>query len=159
MANLKQKITENNIKIRSFTNLIGVGLLFVAGLYFVLFIDLYVKFRTESAKESITPIAIWLFLAIIFAVGAGILYFFGDSNKHRKVLTIILKAHGIYLSLCYIVYIFIFKHWINTSGKVITDTIASATTTAIISLIINCIALVFIIINFIFSIKFLDEEY
>ena len=157
MEKIKNYINKNNIKIRSLTNLIGIGLLFAAGLYFVLFIDLYVKFRTSTTE--IIPIAIWLFMAIIFAVGAGIFYFFGDSNKHKKVLTIVLKAVGIVFSICYIVYIFVFKNWALTSDKIVTDSLPIAINTANISLIINIIALVVVIINFVFSIVYIEEEY
>lgn len=157
MEKIKNYINKNNIKIRSLTNLIGIGLLFAAGLYFVLFIDLYVKFRTSSAE--IIPIAIWLFMAIIFAVGAGIFYFFGDSNKHKKVLTIVLKAVGIVFSICYIVYIFVFKNWALTADKIVTDSLPIAINTANISLIINIVALVVVIINFVLSIVYIEEEY
>ena len=157
MEKIKNFINNNNIKIRSLTNLLGIGLLFAAGLYFVLFIDLYVKFRTSSSE--IIPIAIWLFMAIIFAVGAGIFYFFGDSNKHKKVLTIVLKAVGIVFSACYIGYIFVFKDWALTSDKIITDSLPTAITTANISLIINIVALVVCIINFVLSIVYIEEEY
>ena len=157
MENIKNFINKNNIKIRSLTNLIGIGLLFAAGLYFVLFIDLYVEFQGEASE--IVPIAIWLFMAIIFAVGAGIFYFFGDSNKHKRTLTIVLKAIGIVFSFAYIGYIVVFKNWVNTSGNIKFDSLPLAHTTATISLIINILALVFILANFVLSIVYIDEEY
>ena len=157
MEKIKNYINKNNIKIRSLTNLIGIGLLFAAGLYFVLFIDLYVKFRTSSSE--IIPIAIWLFMAIIFAVGAGIFYFFGDSNKHKKVLTIVLKAVGIAFSICYIAYIFVFKDWALTADKIVSDSLPVAINTANISLIINILALVLVIIYFVLSIVYIEAEY
>lgn len=144
-------------KIRSWTNLIGTILQFAAGLYFVLFIDLYVKFRTDTGE--ITPIAIWLFMAIIFAVGSGVFYFFGDSQKHKKVPTIVLKGIGIVLSAGFIAYIFVFMNWVETSGKVMTDSEAIANSTSIISLIINILALVVLIVNYVFSIIFVEEDY
>lgn len=154
---MKELLKENNIKIRSWTNLVGTILQFGAGLFFVLFIDLYVKFRTASGE--ITPIAIWLFAAIVFAVGAGIFYFFGDSQKHKKTLTIVLKGVGIVLSIGFIVYIFVFLNWVETSEKIMYDSMPIARTTSIISLIVNILALVVLIINYVFSIIFVSEDY
>lgn len=152
-------ISKNNIKIRSFTNLGAIIGLFTSGLFFVSFIDLFVKFRSATGNEAPTPIAIWLFVAIILAVGGGIFYFFGDSNKHKKVLTIILKAIGLVLGLGFIAFIFIFLNWANTSGKIITDTLHACNVITWVSFVIHIVALLFVIANFVLSIIFVDEEY
>ena len=156
---MKQFFDKNNIKIRSITNLIGIFLLFAAGLFYVLFIDLNVKFKTETAAEGITPISIWLFFAMIFAVGAGIFQFFGDSQKHRKYLTLSLKAVGILLAIGYIFFAIKFNSWVDTSGKVIAETIAKAHLMTNISLGLNIAGLVAIVVNYVFSAIYVEEDY
>ena len=156
---MKNFFKNNNIKIRSISNLVGIFLLFAAGLFYVLMIDLKVKFKTETSAEGITPISIWLFFAMIFAVGAGIFYFFGDSQKHRKIMTLVLKAIGIVLSIGYIFFAFKFNTWIDESGKVIAETIASAHLMTNISLWLNYAGLLAIVINYVFSVIFLEEDY
>ena len=156
---MKQFLEKNNIKIRSISNLAAVGLFFAAGLFYVLMIDLKVKFRTETAIEGITPISIWLFFAIIFAVGGGIFYFFGDSQKHKKVLTLVLKAIGIILGIGYIFFAIKFNGWVDTSGKVLAETIPNAHLMTNISLALNIGALVAASINYVFSILYINEDY
>lgn len=149
--------SKHNVKIRTITNLIGVSLMFVAGLFFVLFVDLNAKLQENSG--NVVSISSWLFAAIIFALGGGIFYFFGDSMKHKKVWTLILKAIGVVLSIGFTIFTFFFKNWVNTSGKVKIEYIPKTNNIAVIALIIALAGIVFLIVNYIFSIIFLDEEY
>lgn len=160
MDNIKSFMNNNNIKIRSLTNIIGCVLLFAAGLFYVLFIDLYVKFKNETgADNSITPISIWLFFAIVFAVGGGIFYFFGDSQKHKPVQTLVLKGIGIVLAIGYIFFIAKFNSWVDASNKVMPETVSIAHTLANVSLILDIVGLVVVIINYVLSIIFVKEDY
>ncbi len=156
-------ISKNNIKIRSITNLLGCILLFVAGLAFVLFIDLKAKTVTNSFDENkntiIVPLSIWLFFAILFALGGGIFYFFGDSQKHKKVLTLVLKGVGIVLSIGYVVFLFVFKNWVNVKKLIQNECVPTVHTIANVSLVFAFIGIAFIIINYIMSIIYIEEDY
>ena len=70
----KDFINKNSVKFRSLTFIIGTILAFLAGLIFALFVDLKVKIDSKTII-----ISLWLFFAIILAVGGGCFYFFGDS--------------------------------------------------------------------------------
>ena len=63
--------------LRSLTFIIGTGLILVAGLLFVILVDLKVKINTN--KDTIF-ISAWLFFSMIFAVGGGLFYFAGGSH-------------------------------------------------------------------------------
>lgn len=156
---MKNFFANNNVKLRSITNLVGILAAFVAGLLFVLFIDLNVKFKTESANEGITPISIWLFFAMIFAVVGAAIFFLGDSNKHRPVMTLVLKGIGLILVVGYIFFAIKFNTWVDESGKVLVETVKAAHTVTNISLYINIVSVVFLVINYVLSVVFLDEDY
>ena len=144
-------IKANNIKIRSITNMVAIALMFIAGLFFVLFIDLKAKVKEGN-------ISTWLFLSIIFALGGGIMYFAGDSLKHKKVATLILKGVGIALSIGFVAFTFVFNSHIAEMIKA-DEVINQAKTISTISMVIAIIGIVVMVLNYVFSILFLDEEY
>lgn len=153
----KAFFNKNNIRIRSLTNLIGIALMFVAGLAFVLFVDL--KAKIQAGSNNIVPISNWLFMCIIFSLGGGIFYFFGDTMKNKKVLTLILKGIGLVLAIGFIVYIFVFLNWVTTSDIIKVEAIGATKSTAYASLVITILGVLTLIINYILSIIFLDDEY
>ncbi len=156
---ITQFVSKNNIKIRSLTNLIGISLLFVAGLVFVLFIDLKVKLVTQKEGASALPLSLWLFLSIIFALGGGIFYFIGDSMKHKKIPTLVLKGIGLLLTIGYIVFLFVFKNWVSSPNTIKADALSTVNTITIISLVITILGLISLIINYVLSILFIEEDY
>lgn len=156
---MKKFFENNNVKIRSITNLTGIILAFIAGLAFVLFIDLYVKFKTETGKEGITPISIWLFFAMIFAVVGAAIFFLGDSNKHKPIMTLVLKGIGLVLVVCYIFFAIKFNTWVDESGKVVLESIKNAHLITNITLGVDIASILFLSINYIFSVLFLNEDY
>ena len=155
MEKIKSFIKSNNVKLRSITNIVGCTAALAAGLLFVLLIDLSIKFRTDDA----VLISLWLFLAIIFAVGGGIFYFFGDSVKHKRKLTLVLKGIGIVLAAGFIPFLMMFKEIVLYVAKLNSATIAKGETIVVISLIIIIAALVALALNYVLSILFLDEDY
>ena len=155
MGKIKSFIKNNNVKLRSITNLVGCATALAAGLLFVLLIDLSIKFRTDDA----VLISLWLFLAIIFAVGGGIFYFFGDSVKHKRKLTLVLKGIGIVLAAGFIPFLMMFKEKVLYVARLNSATIAKGETIVVISLIIIILALVALALNYVLSILFLDEDY
>lgn len=148
-------LSKNNIKIRSLTNLIGVFLMFAAGLVFVLFIDL----KVQLSADSKVPLSLWLFLTIIFALGGGIFYFLGDSMKHKKTQTIVFKGIGLLLSVGYLIYLFLFNNWVSTSNGVKPVAIDTVNTITIISIVITVLGILFLILNYVLSILFIEEDY
>jgi len=156
---MTQFINKNNIRIRSLTNIIGISLLFVAGLVFVLFIDLKVKLVSQKDGVSVLPLSLWLFLSIIFALGGGIFYFIGDSMKHKKIPTLVFKGIGLLLSIGYIVFLFVFKNWASSPNTVKADALSIINTITIISFVITLLGLIALIINYVFSILFIEEDY
>lgn len=152
----KNFFKEHNVRIRSISNLVGVMALFCAGLFFVLFIDLKAK---PASSGNIIPLAIWLLFAIIFAVGGGIFYFIGDTQKHKKVLTLVLKGIGIVLAIGFIAFIFYFLNWVNTKELIQVEAVHTVKTVANVSLIISIIGIISVIFNYVLSIIFVDEDY
>ncbi len=156
---MTQFMSKNNIKIRSLTNIIGISLLFAAGLIFVLFIDLKVKLVSHKDDVSVVPLSFWLFLSIIFALGGGIFYFIGDSMKHKKIPTLVLKGVGLALSIGYIVFLFVFKNWVSSPNTIKADALSIVNTITIISLVITILGLISLIVNYVLSIIFIEEDY
>ena len=154
-------LQENNIKIRSITNLVGCLLSIIAGLFFVFFTDVSIKFTSgSSASAEFIKISIWLFMAIIFAVIGGICFFIGDANKHKKVLTLVLKGIGIVLSTGFIFFLFRFQNWLLSSGRFDEPNSTMSYKVIInVPLVLVIVALVLLIINYVFSILFLEEDY
>ena len=148
-------LKQNNIKIRSLTNLIGVGLMLITGLFFILLVDLQVKVK----ESELVPISTWLFVSVLFSLGGAIFYFFGDSLKHKRIATIVLKSIGLFLSVGFIPFLFVFMNWVQTSGMVKSDAISSANIVVYVSLALAIVSLIVLIVNFVFSIVFLSDEY
>ena len=162
MGKIKSFLQTNNIKIRSLTNLVGSLAIILAGLFFVLFADVSIKFTGSSAgtSDDFVKISIWLFLAIIFSVVAGLLYFIGDAYKNKKVLSLVLKGIGIVLAIGFIIFLFRFQSWLTNSGRVdISRSTMPYQTIVLVSFVITIISLLFLICNYVFSIIFLDEDY
>lgn len=149
-------IAKHNSLLRTITFLAGAGLIIIAGLLFVVLVDLKVKANTN--KDSIF-ISAWLFFAIIFAVGGGIFYFVGDANKHKHVRTLIFKGVGIGLSAFFIQFLNAFSTKINGMVGVSKKIVALANTTVSVTLIITIVALVLLVANYVLSILFIEEDY
>lgn len=155
----KEFIKNNNVKLRSITNLIGGVLMFVTGLYFVLFIDLNFKTQGSSSTQVFT-LSAYLLVAILLAVGSGIIYFVGDSLKHKARATIILKGISIVLAIAFIVFLFYFKVKMNDKDtRVLESVLPTINSIITISLVIDIVGIVFLIINYILSIIFVKEDY
>lgn len=142
--------------LRSLTFIIGTGLILVAGLLFVILVDLKVKANTN--KDSIF-ISAWLFFSIIFAVGGGLFFFAGDSMKHKHVRTLILKGVGFVLSALHIMFLQAFHTKINGMIGISKIVVANANMAYSISLILTIAALVVLAINYVLSIIFIQEDY
>ena len=161
MQKIKDFLSKNNIKIRSITNIAGCLAVIIAGLFFVLFADVSIKFTSgSSASAEYVKISVWLFMAIIFSVIGGLCFLIGDANKHKKVLTIILKGVGLVLSSGFIVFLFKFQTWLLSSGRFDEpNSTMSYKTIVYVPFVLTVIALVLLIINLVFSILYLDEDY
>ncbi len=147
---------KHNSLLRTITFLAGAALIAIAGLLFVVLVDLKVK--VNSNKDTIF-ISAWLFFAIIFAVGGAIFYAFGDSCKHKHVRTLILKGIGLALSAFFIQFLNAFSTKINSMVGVSQKVVALANTAYSISLIITIVALVALVANYVLSIVFIQEDY
>lgn len=148
-------LKEHNAKIRAITFWVATTLIILAGLAFVLTVDTKIKFN--SNKDTIF-ISAWLFFVIISSVGGGIFYFFGDSVKHKHILTLIMKGVGIALSAFYIFVLNAFE------AKVLSMDVANATKTSVstlctVCLIVTIVSLVVFVVNYVFSIIFIEEDY
>lgn len=152
----KNFISKHSSLLRSITCLVGAGLIILAGLAFILMVDLKVKINTN--KDSIF-ISAWLFFSIIFAVGGGIFYFVGDSMKHKHTRTLILKGVGLALSAFHIVFLNAFSAKINGMVGVSKIAIAAGNSAYSIALILTIAGLVFMAINYVLSIIFIQEDY
>lgn len=152
-------ISNNNVKIRTITNLVGTLLIFLAGLFFVLIVDLKMSFKKANANAEGVSISVWLFLAIIFALGGGIFYFLGDSMKHKKFLTLFVKGIGIVLGIGYIVFLQVFKTKIVLGAGLIDVQQVLGCKIVLWATIFDILALVVLALNYVFSIIFLDEDY
>lgn len=142
--------------LRSLTFIIGTGLILVAGLLFVILVDLKVKINTN--KDTIF-ISAWLFFSMIFAVGGGLFYFAGDAVKHKHVRTLIFKGVGFVLSALHIMFLQAFHAKVNGMLGVSKIALAQANSAYTISLIITIAALVVLAINYVLSIIFIQEDY
>lgn len=167
MKDFKTLINDNNIKIRSLTNMIGSSLALAAALLFVLLVDLVPNFLSKNGE--VVHLSSWLFMAIIFAGGGAIFYFFGDSVKHKPgkiinlglkikvVPTLWLKAIGIILAIGFIPFLFVFQ---NSVHDFLTgDNRAQLSVIIYLVMSIDIVALVSLIINYVFSIIFIKEDY
>lgn len=161
-------ISKNNIKFRSISSLIGSAFAMCAGLFFALFVDLVVDFKS-NAEITLSG---WLFLAIIFATGGSIFYFGGDSIKHKigKVFsigklkvrfapTLFLKFIGILLVIAFIPFLFVFQKKAVYVAIATQEMIATANSVIYVSLALAIVGLVGLIINFVLSAIFLKEDY
>ena len=147
-------INKNSVKLRSLTFLIGTIIMMVAGLAFALFVDLKVKIDSETII-----ISAWLLFAIIFAVGGACFYFFGDSVKHKRKQTLILKGVGILLSVGYIFFLNVFSTTVLPQAGLMQVVLKTANTIVTISIIASIVAIVSLVLNYILSIVFIDEDY
>ncbi len=84
---------------KNITSLLGSLLIVLAGLVFVIVTDL--KIRIGSG---------WLFFAIIFSFGSGLLFLLAESFKHKPTAFYCMKSGGFLLSVGYIVFGFVFKN-------------------------------------------------
>ena len=150
----KDFINKNSVKFRSLTFIIGTILAFLAGLIFALFVDLKVKIDSETII-----ISLWLFFAIILAVGGGCFYFFGDSVKHKRKQTLILKAVGLILCVGYIVFLNMFTKMVLPNAGLMQAVLQSANTIVTNCYILIIFAIVSYSINYVLSIVFIDEDY
>ena len=144
-----QNFLEN--KLRNISFIIGNAFTFLAGLFFVLFIDLKVKIESETII-----ISAWLIFAIIFAVGGGILFFVGDMVRHKKKQTVILKLVGIVFALAFIVFLQLFKFDVIPNAGLMSSTMATATNIVNASLIMSVIGIAGLSVNL--SV-YTDEDY
>ena len=114
----------------------------------------------------------WLFLAIIFAGGGAIFYFFGDSLKHKPgiivnlglkikvVPTLWLKLLGIILAIGFIPFLYVFQSDVIYVEKALTSEMrAVADTIMYIVMVIDIVGIVSFIVNYVFSIIYLKEDY
>ena len=138
-------------KLRNISFIIGNAFTFLAGLFFVLFIDLKVKIESETII-----ISAWLIFAIIFAVGGGIFFFVGDMIRHKKKQTVILKLVGIVFALAYIVFLQLFKFDVIPNSGLMSSTMVTATNIVNASLIMSVIGIAGLSVNL--SV-YTDEDY
>lgn len=166
----KTLMNENNIKIRSLTNLAGCLLTLSAALLFVLLIDVVIMSKYNSNIS--VHLSSWLFLAIIFAGGGAIFYFFGDSVKHKPgiivnlglkikvVPTLWLKMLGIILAIGFIPFLYVFQaDVIYTKGALTSEVRAVADAIMYSVMAIDIVGIVAFIINYVFSIIYIKEDY
>ena len=91
----------NKLLVKQISLFSGGGLVFLAGLFYVLMTDL-------KMNNSAT----WLFIGIILAFGGSILFMLCESTKEKPKLLYPLKGLSVLISLGYVVFLFLFK---NTS--------------------------------------------
>ena len=151
---LKDFINKHSVKFRSLSFIIGTVLAFLAGLIFALFVDLKVKIDSETII-----ISLWLFFAIVLAVGGGCFYFFGDSVKHKRKQTLILKAVGLVLCIGYIVFLSMFTTMVLPNAGLMQAVLQSANTIVTICYVLIILAIISYVINYILSVVLLDEDY
>ena len=89
----------NKLLVKQISLFSGGGLVFLAGLFYVLMTDL-------KMNNSAT----WLFIGIILAFGGSILFLLCESTKEKPKLLYPLKGGSILLSIGYVVFLFLFKN-------------------------------------------------
>lgn len=88
----------NKTLFKTITYFVGSLLIILVGLLFVLITDLYMK-NTSG----------WLFFDIILSFGAGALFLFSESFKHKRGLFYLFKGLGILVTVVFVIYLFKFK--------------------------------------------------
>ena len=170
-------LRKNNSKFRMISMYIGAGLLILAGLLFIIIVDLKVnKFDPivyGDGKEYQLLLSFYLLMAAVFALGSGIFYMYGDSVKNKHVATLVFKGIGIALAVAFIIFLFVFKARINWyrypsqyfEGVSATKTYMSEamfkSANGIITacLVIDIVGIVVYILNYLLSILFIEEDY
>lgn len=89
---------EYKLLIKNLSLYIGSIGIFVCGLFFVLFTDLYLSNTSQS-----------LFFAILFAFGSGIPIILAEKLKEKLAWFYTLKGVGAGLGIGYIIYLFVFR--------------------------------------------------
>lgn len=79
------------------SNMGGLLLVFCAGMLFVLLADLELNIRSP-----------WLFFSILLALGSTVCLVLANKFKEKAKIMYILKAAGMLLAICFIIYIVIF---------------------------------------------------
>lgn len=87
----------NKQLIKNITLYLGVGLVFAAGIIYILLADIVVN--TQS---------LWLMLAILFSLGSAACFIVGETLKERRRKTIILKSVSLGISLLFIVFLLVY---------------------------------------------------
>ena len=178
----KKNLGSSTTKIRTITNGVASALLFAAGLIFMIVIDLKVKkfepftyIQNGEEKTYKLILSLYLLVAAILALGSAIFYLFGDSRKNKHVQTLLFKGIGMALAVGFIIFLFVFKNALHTyrypaqhfpesnfaaSKYFISSEIYSiGNAVVIICLVIAIIGIITYIVNYILSIKFIDEDY
>lgn len=84
-------------RIRNISMIVGIAAISAVGLFFILFVDLYL--RGDSGE---------LFIGIILPLASVVLLILAESFKHKPVVFYIMKAAAILFAIGFIIYAFSF---------------------------------------------------
>ena len=149
------KKTVRMISIRSWTNFLGVAISLIAGLIFILVVDL--KAKIIDAKATM-PLSAWLIIAILLAAGGAIFYYVGDIYKEKNVKTLVFKGVGMALVAGFIGFLFYFYQW-TTTGELRATAVEETQLAFYISLVVAILGLITLIVNYVLSILYIEETY
>lgn len=132
----------NKLLVKQISLFSGGGLVFLAGLFYVLMTDL-------KMKNSAT----WLFIGVILALGSSILFLLSENAKEKKVPYLIMKASSVLLAIGFVVFLFAFKH-----TDVATSKLALANVIVIVDVILTILGIVLQGVNILFSYLTRNDE-
>lgn len=132
----------NKLLVKQISLFSGGGLVFLAGLFYVLMTDL-------KMKNSAT----WLFIGVILALGSSILFLLSENAKEKNVPYLIMKASSVLLAIGFVVFLFAFKH-----TDVATSKLALANVIVIVDVILTILGIVLQGVNILFSYLTRNDE-
>lgn len=137
----------NKLLVKQISLFSGGGLVFLAGLFYVLMTDL-------KMNNSAT----WLFIGIILAFGGSILFMLCESTKEKPKLLYPLKGLSVLISLGYVVFLFLFKNTSVYKDITLDVEIKKANIIILIAVIIALLGVIAQGLNIVFHVLTRDED-
>ena len=137
----------NKLLVKQISLFSGGGLVFLAGLFYVLMTDL-------KMNNSAT----WLFIGIILAFGGSILFMLCESTKEKPKLLYPLKGLSVLISLGYVVFLFLFKNTSVYKDITLDVEIKKANIIILIAVLIALLGVIAQGLNIVFHVLTRDED-